>query len=110
MRRTPPKDHRELADLDSVGPATLGDFRLLGISTVAQLAREEPRDLYRHLCVLTGVRHDPCCEDVFSAAVAQARDPDLPAEKRRWWFWSRLRKLGKPRFRRPPPSGRISFQ
>jgi len=26
------------------------------------------------------------------AAVAQARDPFLPAEQCRWWYWSRQRK------------------
>jgi hypothetical protein len=92
MTRKRSADRRALGDLESVGPATLADFRLLGISSVAQLAREEPRELYLRLCASTGVRHDPCCEDVFRAAVAQARDPNLPSEERRWWFWSRVRK------------------
>jgi hypothetical protein len=30
--------------------------------------------------------------DVLSAAIAQAQDPDLPKEKRRWWYWSKIRK------------------
>jgi hypothetical protein len=30
--------------------------------------------------------------DTFCCAVAQARDPGLPAEQRNWWYWSRLRK------------------
>jgi hypothetical protein len=29
--------------------------------------------------------------DVFSAAIAQAQDPGLPKEKRKWWYWSRIR-------------------
>lgn len=94
MKHRSPKEPRRLGDLGSVGPRTVEDFRRLGISTVAQLARKDPRKLYERLCAVTGCRQDPCCEDVFSAAIAQARDPRLPAEKRRWWYWSRVRKSG----------------
>ena len=68
------------------------DFELLGISTVAQLARKNGRRLYADLCFLTGKRQDPCVEDTLVCAVAQARDPHLPAEQRNWWYWSRIRK------------------
>ena len=88
---------RALGDLESVGPATIRDLHLLGITTVALLAREDPEELYLRLCATTGVRHDPCCADVFRAAVAQARDPELPLEKRRWWYWSRVRKATESR-------------
>lgn len=37
---------RRLQDLISVGPAMLRDFNRLGINTVAQLARRNPRKLY----------------------------------------------------------------
>lgn len=83
---------RSLADLVSIGPATLGDFALLKIRTVAELAEQEPQNLYDRLCRLTGTRQDPCVLDVFHAAVAQARDPNLPAAQCQWWYWSRLRK------------------
>jgi hypothetical protein len=83
---------RRLIDLVSVGPATVADLALLGIHTVDELARHEPADLYHQLCERTGVRHDPCCLDVFSAAVAQARDPELPAAEKLWWTWSRRRR------------------
>lgn len=45
---------RKLRDLISVGPAMLRDFELLGIRSVAQLARSNPREMYRPLCELTG--------------------------------------------------------
>lgn len=61
---------RELGDLVSIGPAMLRDLEMLGVESVAQLAREEPDDLYQRLCSLTGQRQDPCVLDVFSAAVA----------------------------------------
>jgi nucleotidyltransferase/DNA polymerase involved in DNA repair len=83
---------RHLRDLVSVGPATLADFELLGIASVAELARCDAADLYARLARLTGQRQDPCVEDVFCAAIAQARDPDLPAEQARWYYWSRRRK------------------
>jgi hypothetical protein len=83
---------RRLGALVSVGPATLGDFELLGIRTVEQLARQKPDSLFEKLCRVTGKSQDICCLDVFSAAVAQARNSHLPAEQRQWWYWSRKRK------------------
>lgn len=85
-------DQRRLKDLVSVGKATILDLERLGIRTVAELARCDARDLYEGLYRLDGVWHDPCCEDVFRAAIAQAKDPELPLEQRQWWYWSRLRK------------------
>jgi nucleotidyltransferase/DNA polymerase involved in DNA repair len=83
---------RSLASLVSVGPATLHDFEVLGVRTVDELAQCEARELYERLCKRVGVRLDPCCEDVFAAAIAQAKDPALPAEQKKWWYWSRKRK------------------
>ncbi len=83
---------RRLNDLISIGPAMLRDFELLGIRSMQQLARQNPVRLYRKLCRITGQQVDICCQDVFHAAVAQARDPLLPAEQCQWWYWSRQRK------------------
>ncbi len=83
---------RELKDLISVGKATLEDFQKLGISTVDELAKKDACELYLHLAEITGKKQDPCVEDVFAAAIAQARDPNLPHEKCQWWYWSRMRK------------------
>ena len=83
---------QRLEDLISVGRAMLHDFELLGISSIAQLAKSDPGKMYRRLCEVTGERQDICCLDVFQAAVAQARNPRLPAEKCVWWYWSRKRK------------------
>ena len=68
---------RRLIDLRSVGPATIADFTTLGISTVEDLAVCDATELYARLCAVTGARHDPCCEDVFAAAIAQARSEAL---------------------------------
>jgi hypothetical protein len=85
-------EQRALKDLVSVGPAMLRDFEILGIRDVTHLALQEPKKLYKKLCDVTGQQHDICCLDVFQAAVAQARNPRLPAEQRQWWYWSRKRK------------------
>ena len=85
-------NERRLADLVSIGPAMLKDFDLLGIRSVAQLARQKPESLYEKLCKVTGKSQDICVLDTFSAAVAQARNPQLPAEQCQWWYWSRKRK------------------
>jgi len=77
-----------LGDLRNVGKAALKDFEVLGIATVSQLAKEEPRELYERLCALTSARHDPCVEDVFAAAIHQART----GEALDWWIFSRSRK------------------
>lgn len=87
-----PSTERRLADLVSVGPAMLRDFDLLGIRSVAQLARQNPEKLYERLCLKTGQPVDICCLDVFSAAVAQACNPRLRSEQSNWWHWSRKRK------------------
>lgn len=81
-----------LRQLISVGPAIERDFHLLGIRSIAQLARRNPRKMYHELCRITGRHQDICCLDVFSAAVAQARNPLLPSEQCQWWYWSRKRK------------------
>jgi hypothetical protein len=87
-----PKQQRGLRDLVSVGPAIARDFEILGIQSVKQLSRRSPEKLYERLCEMTGQVQDICCLDVFRAAVAQARNPQLPTEQAQWWYWSRRRK------------------
>jgi hypothetical protein len=83
---------RRLEDLISVGPAIRRDFALLGINTVASLARREPEVLYRELCRKTRKQQDICVLDTFRAAVEQARNPHLPVEQCVWWYGSSVRK------------------
>jgi len=83
---------RSLSDLISIGPAMARDFEMLGVRSIAQLARRNPEKLYEKLCAVTGQTQDICCLDVFRAAVAQARNPQLPLEQCQWWYWSRQRK------------------
>jgi predicted RecB family nuclease len=78
----------ELRTLMNVGPATHKDLELLGITTIAQLARQHPDELYERLCKLTGVRHDPCVWDVFAAIIHEAQT----GQKTPWWQWTKVRK------------------
>jgi hypothetical protein len=96
-----PRDERRLRDLVSIGAAMLRDFERLGVRSVAQLAKEDPDELYERISALDMQKHDPCVLDTYRAAVAQARDPDLPAEQRNWWWWSRQRKAARGRSSRP---------
>ncbi len=91
LKRTPTTE-RQLIDLISVGHSIREDFAKLGIKEVRQLAKANPKQLYDRLCRLTGERQDPCVLDVFTAAVAQAKNPRLPAAQCQWWYWSRVRK------------------
>jgi hypothetical protein len=88
------KPTRELEDLISIGPAMLREFELLGIRSVEHLARQSPRRLYEKLGCVAGRHQDICVLDVFCAAVAQARNPRLPAGQCQWWYWSKRRKQG----------------
>jgi hypothetical protein len=87
----PPID-RWLRDLAGIGKSSESDLRLLGITTVDQLSRVSGDFLYHQLCRATGARQDPCVLDTFRCAVAQARNPALPADQRNWWWWSQQRK------------------
>lgn len=83
---------RPQSSLRSVGPATLEDLRLIGVADVPDLARRDPQALYNDLCRIKGQTVDVCCLDVFCCAVAQAQNPQLPAEQCDWFWWSRQRK------------------
>jgi nucleotidyltransferase/DNA polymerase involved in DNA repair len=86
------KKERQLRDLISIGPAMLRDFELLGIRSVEQLAKQDPQRMYEKLGRVAKQHQDICVLDVFCAAVAQAKNPRLEAEKCEWWWWSTKRK------------------
>ena len=77
-----------LTSLRNVGPATLQDLHILGITTVDQLAHANSEELYERLQKLTGTKHDPCVLDVFAAIIHEART----GEKTNWWYWTPIRK------------------
>lgn len=87
-----PVDSRKLSDLRSVGPAAVKDLKSLGIESVEALRNQNSMVLYKRLCEITKSCHDPCVIDVFRAAIEQARNPQLEARKKDWWYWSKIRK------------------
>jgi hypothetical protein len=88
---------RRLKDLRNVGKAALADFAVLGIKTVEDLLEADPVVLHERLCVLTGVRHDPCVEDVFAATIHQART----GEAKDWWAFTPARKARQAQGSKP---------
>ena len=84
----PGKKPKTLAEMANVGPATLGDFKVLGIQDPKQLAKCEAFELWEDLCKRTRKRHDLCCIDVFMSAIAQARG-EAPCP---WWHFTKDRK------------------
>ena len=85
-------ESQNLSDLVSIGPAALADFKLLGINNVKELRNKNARALYDEICDRSGVRHDPCVEDVFRCAIEQAKNPKLGKQKANWFYWSKIRK------------------
>lgn len=83
---------KTLTDLPNVGPATAGDLRLLGIVKAEQLAGRDAYALYRQLCDMTQVRHDPCVLDVLLSLVDFANG----APARAWWHYTAQRKQQWP--------------
>ena len=83
---------RQLSHLHGIGRAMLEDFNRLGVRSVADLARCDATELYRRLSQITNARQDPCVHDTFTCAIEQARNPDLPPQQCKWWYWSGIRK------------------
>ena len=77
-----------LRAIPNVGPAMARDLIKLGIARLDDAAGRDPDELYRRLCALDGVRHDPCVRDVFAAVVAHANGE----EARPWWAFTPERK------------------
>ena len=77
-----------LQDLANVGPAVERMLGRLGVTAPAQLAGQDPYELFERLCAVDGRRHDPCLLDTFMSAVDQA--DGKPA--RPWWEYAPERK------------------
>jgi hypothetical protein len=86
MRR--PRNVAQLRDIPNVGPATVADCAVLGITAPGELIGRDPYALYDELCSRTGVRHDPCVYDVFISAVRYMEG----APSRPWWHYTTERK------------------
>lgn len=84
----PVVEAQALSELRNIGKAMLQDFQLLGIGSVAELAKQEADELYVRLSRITGSRQDPCVHDTFAAAIHQAKT----GEALDWWAFTPIRK------------------
>ncbi len=84
---------RKLLDLVSVGKATYEDFIRLDIHTVEDLVGRDEQQLYDELKEIMKLEYlDMCVLDVFTTAIKQAENPNLPDEQKQWHYWSKVRK------------------
>jgi len=77
-----------LLALPNVGPATVADLHLLGITEAEGLRGQDGYAMYATLCERTGQRHDPCVIDVFLSIVHFVET----GEARKWWDFTAERK------------------
>ncbi|OJW72072.1 MAG: Mitomycin resistance protein mcrB [Candidatus Amoebophilus sp. 36-38] len=77
----------ELLTLQNVGKATLKDLELLDITSIQQLAKADPDELFHRLGIIKGSTQNPCNWDVFAAIIHEAKT----GEKTPWWEWSKVR-------------------
>lgn len=79
---------KELLNLTNVGPATAQDFLDLGFTSLDEIKRADPDDLYERLNEHKGVVTDPCCRDVFASVIHNLKT----GEHRKWWEFTPERK------------------
>jgi Pathogenicity locus len=77
-----------LEQLPNIGPSLAADLRLIGVLNPQDLIGQDGYTLYRRLCEVTRVRHDPCVLDTFLAATDFMQGaPATP-----WWQYTQQRK------------------
>ncbi len=77
-----------LLEIPNVGPATVDNLCLLGITQPGHLIGRDPYQMYDRLCQISGERHDPCVIDVFISAVRFMEG----AQPKKWWHYTAERK------------------
>ena len=83
--------HDELRTLPAIGPSLAADLRLLGVKSIADLARRDPERLYARLCDRTDEKQDPCVLYTFRCAVYASRTALPDTELLKWWNWMERR-------------------
>jgi hypothetical protein len=78
---------RELQTCPGVGPRMAEDLLLLGVHSLADLARRDPERLYEESCARAGGPVDRCVLYVFRCAVYFASHDRHEAELLKWWNW-----------------------
>lgn len=65
------------------------DLVQLGVTSLADLQRRDPKDLFRAYSISTHKEYDLCVQDIFIALVAFAQT----GKPRAWWLFTRDRSL-----------------
>lgn len=81
-------ERSDLTELANVGQSVAGYFERIGLTRIAQLAGQDPIELYERMSAAFGARLDPCLLDTIMSAVDQAEG--RPA--RPWWHYTPQRK------------------
>ena len=63
------------------------DLWNLGLRSVNDLSKSDPKEMFEETRRLAGGSMDKCILYVYRCAVAYARDPNLDPELRKWWNW-----------------------
>ena len=87
----------QFQSLGSVGAKMAEKIWRLGYTSLQTLAKADPVRMYHDYSRMLRRTADPCVEDVFRCAIAQARDKNLPIEQTQWWYWSSFRGQSKDR-------------
>lgn len=85
-----PEEKAALADLmriPGVGKSIARDLMNIGYFSVADLAGEDPEEMYSKLCVFEGGHVDRCVLYVFRCAVYFAENETRDPELLKWWNW-----------------------
>jgi hypothetical protein len=88
MKAKSAREVTKFTDIPNVGPAVAADFVVLGLIQPTELVGKDALSLYKKLCKVTGVRHDPCVLDTFMAVV----DFMNGAPARPWFAYTSQRK------------------
>jgi len=78
----------ELRALKNVGPATLSDLLLIGITTIDGLKTAHAEDLFQLLETKSGCKQNICMLDLFRAIIHEAQS----GERLPWHYFSALRR------------------
>lgn len=79
---------RLLTDLPNIAKAGEEDLHVLGVNKPEDLIRRCPYEMHKELCLITGIKHDPCVIDVF-ISITRFMSGDDPQV---WWAYTAERK------------------
>ena len=83
---------KKFTDIPNVGTAMERDFLFLGLTTLADLKKQDAYKLYQKMCKKNGTRQDPCVLDTYLAVV----DFMNGAPARPWYWYTTRRKNEYP--------------